>query len=258
MRGEYLVSDSVNSRKAAAEPPIVAAEPLGMVPEPPEAESRPSTGLPTEVSEAREKAQAEVPDTVLDSVPAPMPAPPPAPAQILAPTPTPSPSPPLAPPSAPTSAPSPTPAQREAFPIVGIGASAGGLEALDQFLSHVPADCGLAFVIVVHLDPLHKGTMPELLQRSTAMKVEQVRDQVKVRPNQVYLIPPNRDLSFLHGVLHLFELSPAHGLRLPIDFFFRSLAADQKDRSIGVILSGMGSDGTLGLRAIKEAAGLTP
>ena len=235
----------------------MAAEPLGTVPEPPEAESRPSTCLPTEVSEAREKAQAGVPDTVLDSVPAPIPVPPPAPAQILAPTPTPTPTPtpPLAPPSAPTSA--PTPAQREAFPIVGIGASAGGLEALDQFLSHVPADCGLVFVIVVHLDPLHKGTMPELLQRSTAMKVEQVRDQVKVRPNQVYLIPPNRDLSFLHGVLHLFELSPAHGLRLPIDFFFRSLAADQKDRSIGVILSGMGSDGTLGLRAIKETAGLT-
>ena len=153
--------------------------------------------------------------------------------------------------------PPPAAAKREPFPIVGIGASAGGLEALDQFLSHVPADCGLAFVIVVHLDPLHKGTMPELLQRSTAMKVEQVRDRVTVRPNQVYLIPPNRDLSFLHGVLHLFEPSPAHGLRLPIDFFFRSLAADLKERGIGVILSGMGSDGTLGLRAIKEAAGLT-
>jgi len=156
-----------------------------------------------------------------------------------------------------TGATAPAPAKRAPFPIVGIGASAGGLEALDQFLSHVPPDSGLAFVIVVHLDPLHKGTMPELLQRFTTMKVEQVRDRVQVRPNQVYLIPPNKDLSFFHGVLHLFEPAATHGLRLPIDFFFRSLAEDQKERSIGVILSGMGSDGTLGLRAIKEAAGLT-
>ncbi len=142
------------------------------------------------------------------------------------------------------------------FPIVGIGASAGGLEALEQFLGRVPAGSGLAFVIVQHLDPTHKGIMPELLQRATGMRVVQVRDRTKVRPDSVYVIPPNKDMSILHGVLHLLEPAAPRGLRLPIDFFLRSLAQDQQERSIGVILSGMGSDGTLGLRAIKEKAGV--
>ena len=142
------------------------------------------------------------------------------------------------------------------FPIVGIGASAGGLEALEQFLGHVPAGSGLAFVIVQHLDPTQKGIMPELLQRATRMEVFQVKDRTKVRPDCVYVIPPNKDMSVLHGVLHLLEPTSPRGLRLPIDFFLRSLAQDQQERSIGVILSGMGSDGTLGLRAIKEKAGV--
>ncbi|QXE92461.1 PAS domain-containing protein [Geomonas subterranea] len=142
------------------------------------------------------------------------------------------------------------------FPIVGIGASAGGLEALEQFLRWMPRDSGLALVIVQHLDPTHKGIMPELLQRITAMEVFQVRERMRVRPNCVYVIPPNRDMSILHGVLHLFEPTTPRGLRLPIDFFLRSLAEDRQERSIGVILSGMGSDGTMGLRAIKEKAGL--
>jgi two-component system, chemotaxis family, CheB/CheR fusion protein len=142
------------------------------------------------------------------------------------------------------------------FPIVGIGASAGGLEALELFLRQVPKNSGLAFVIVQHLDPTHIGIMPELLQRTTTMEVFQVRDRMKVKPDCVYVIPPNKDLSILHGVLHLFEPTAARGLRLPIDFFFRSLAEDRKERSIGVILSGMGSDGTMGLRAIKEKAGV--
>ena len=142
------------------------------------------------------------------------------------------------------------------FSIVGIGASAGGLEALEQFLGHVPAGSGLAFVIVQHLDPTRKGIMPELLQRATGMKVFQVKDRTPVRPECVYVIPPNKDLSLLHGILHLFEPAAPRGLRLPIDFFLRSLAQDQQERSIGVILSGMGSDGTLGLRAIKEKAGV--
>jgi two-component system CheB/CheR fusion protein len=141
-------------------------------------------------------------------------------------------------------------------PIVGIGASAGGLEALEQFLRHVPDGSGLAFVIVQHLDPTHKGIMPELLQRFTPMKVSQVRDRLKVKPGEVYVIPPNRDMSLLHGTLHLFEPTAPRGLRLPIDYFFRSLADDLQERSIGVLLSGMGSDGTLGVRAIKEKAGL--
>jgi len=145
---------------------------------------------------------------------------------------------------------------RAIVPVVGIGASAGGLEALEQFLKQVPAASGLAFVIVQHLDPTHRCIMPELLQRITPMKVTQVTDRTRIRPDCVYVIPPNRDLSLLHGFLHLFEPAGQHGLRLPIDFFFRSLAADLRQRSIGVILSGMGSDGTQGLKAIKEQAGL--
>jgi two-component system CheB/CheR fusion protein len=142
------------------------------------------------------------------------------------------------------------------FPVVGIGASAGGLEAIEHFLLHVPKNSGLAFVIVQHLDPTHKGIMSELLQRVTGMKVIQVKDRTRVCPNCVYVIPPNKDMSILHGVLHLLEPTASRGLRLPIDFFFRSLAQDQQEHSVGVILSGMGSDGTLGLRAIKERAGL--
>ena len=150
----------------------------------------------------------------------------------------------------------PAPQPRVSFPIVGVGASAGGLEALEEFLGNVPAGSGLAVVIVQHLDPTRKGVMAELLQRKTGMKVIQVKDRTKVCPNCVYVIPPNKDMSILHGILHLFEPAAARGLRLPIDFFLRSLAQDQQQKSIGVILSGMGSDGTLGLRDIKEKAGL--
>jgi len=142
------------------------------------------------------------------------------------------------------------------FPIIGIGTSAGGLEALEHFLSHVPRHSGLAFVIVQHLDPTRKGIMPELLQRNTSMKVIQVKDRTRVQPDCVYVIPPNKDMSILHGVLHLLAPVSPRGLRLPIDFFLRSLAQDRQEHSIGVILSGMGSDGTLGLRAIKEKSGV--
>ena len=142
-----------------------------------------------------------------------------------------------------------------AFTLVGIGASAGGLEALELFLGQVPPACGLAFVVVQHLDPTHKGALAELLQRVTAMPVMEIQDRMAVEPDHVYVIPPNRDLSILHGVLHLLEPTAPRGLRLPIDHFFHSLAADQQQHGIGVILSGMGSDGTLGLRAIKEHAG---
>ncbi len=145
---------------------------------------------------------------------------------------------------------------RPSFPIVGIGASAGGLEALEQFLGHVPVSSGMAFIIVQHLDPTRKGIMPELLQRATGMKVIQVKDRTKVRPNSVYVIPPNKDMSILNGVLHLLKPVASRGMRLPIDSFFCSLAQDQQERSVGVILSGMGSDGTLGLHSIKEKAGV--
>jgi two-component system CheB/CheR fusion protein len=142
-----------------------------------------------------------------------------------------------------------------AFPIVGIGASAGGLEALEQFLRHVPPQSGMAYVVVQHLDPDHKDLMAELLQRTTSMPVQQITDRQRVQPNQVYVIPPNRELSILHGVLHLLEPDAPRGRRLPIDFFLRALAADRQERAIGVILSGMGSDGTQGLGAIKANAG---
>ena len=126
---------------------------------------------------------------------------------------------------------------------------------MSQFLTNIPAQCGMAFVVIQHLDPTLKGMLPELLRRSTKMKVLQAKDGVLVRRDCVYVIPPNKDLSILRGRLHLLHPVAPRGLRLPIDFFLRSLADDQHNMAVGVILSGMGSDGTLGLRAIKENAG---
>ena len=142
------------------------------------------------------------------------------------------------------------------FPIVGIGASAGGLEALEQFFINMTNDSGIAFVVIQHLDPTRTGFMPELLQRVTEMKVYSVTDRLKVRPNSIYVIPTNKSMSILNGSLHLFAPIETRGLRLPIDFFFRSLADELQGKSVGIILSGMGSDGTLGLKAIKEKAGI--
>ncbi len=141
------------------------------------------------------------------------------------------------------------------FPVIGIGASAGGLEALEIFLKNVPPQCGVAIVIVQHLDPTHKGIMVELLQRVTDMEVLQVTDRVLIERNHVYVIPPNKDMSMLNGMLHLLDPVQPRGLRLPIDSFFRSMADDLCQHSVGVILSGMGSDGTLGLRTIQERGG---
>jgi len=146
--------------------------------------------------------------------------------------------------------------RRSHFPVVGIGASAGGLEALEGFLAHVPAGNGMAFVVIQHLDPTQKAVISELLQRVTPMPVCEARDGLKLQPEHVYVIPPNKDMSVLRGTLQLLDRPAAHGLRLPIDFFFRTLAADQGERGVGVILSGMGADGTLGLGAIKEAGGI--
>ena len=142
------------------------------------------------------------------------------------------------------------------FPIVGIGASAGGLEAIEQFLGNVPENSGMAYIVVQHLDPTHKGMLPELLQRVSKMKVSQVKDRTIVRQNCVYVIPPNKTMSILKGVLHLHKPVEARGQRLPIDFFLHSLAEDRKGLSVGLILSGMGSDGSLGIRAIKEKNGI--
>jgi two-component system CheB/CheR fusion protein len=142
------------------------------------------------------------------------------------------------------------------FPIVGIGASAGGLESFELFFSKVPENSDMAYVVIQHLDPTQKGMLPELLQRYTKLKVFQAKERMAVKPNCVYVIPPNTTMSILKGRLHLFEPIETRGLRLPIDFFFRSLADDIHGRSVGVILSGMGSDGSIGLRSIKEKNGL--
>ena len=142
------------------------------------------------------------------------------------------------------------------FPIVCIGASAGGLEAFEQFLSNVPKDSGMAYIVIQHLDPTQKGMLPELLQRISSMEVLQVEDRMTVKPNRVYVIPSNKTMSILNGILYLFEPLESRGLRLPIDYFLFSLADDQHENAIGVILSGMGSDGSTGIRAIKEKNGL--
>ncbi|MDP3687313.1 MAG: chemotaxis protein CheB [Sulfurimicrobium sp.] len=143
------------------------------------------------------------------------------------------------------------------FPIVGIGASAGGLEAFEQFFHHAPPDMGIAFVLVPHLDPGHASLLTEILQRTTAMEVVEAQDQMKVMPNHVYVIPPNRGMAIFHGILQLSEPEQPRGQRVPIDAFLRSLAEDQGENAVGIILSGTGTDGTLGLRAILGAGGIS-
>ena len=152
----------------------------------------------------------------------------------------------------------PEPASGGSFPIVGIGASAGGLAAFEAFFSAMPpdSDCGMAFVLVQHLAPDHKSILTDLIKRYTLMKVFEVEDGMAVEPNCAYIIPPNRDMAFQNGRLQLLEPSAPRGQRLPIDFFFRSLAQEQHERAIGIILSGTGSDGTLGMRAIKAEGGM--
>ncbi len=142
------------------------------------------------------------------------------------------------------------------YPVVGIGASAGGLEALEQFFSHVPENSGMAYVVIQHLDPTQKGMLPELLQRITKMKVYLAKEDLSVEPDCVYVIPPNKSMSILHRKLVLSEPLEIRGLRLPVDFFLRSLAEDCKEHSVAIILSGMGSDGTFGIQAIKERNGI--
>lgn len=146
--------------------------------------------------------------------------------------------------------------EKSNFPIVGIGASAGGLEAFGEFFTHMPSDSGMAFVLVQHLDPTHKSILGDLLKRYTSMKVLQVEDGMKVEPNYCYIIPPNREMAILHRQLHLIEPVAPRGQRLPIDFFFRSMAQDLREQAICIVLSGTGTDGTLGLKSIKGEAGM--
>jgi two-component system CheB/CheR fusion protein len=147
---------------------------------------------------------------------------------------------------------------QEHFPIVGIGASAGGLAAFEAFFTGMPKDTdpGMAFVLVQHLDPDHKSILTDLIRRYTRMQVFEVEDGMVVRPNCVYVIPPARDMAFMNGVLQLMEPTAPRGQRLTIDFFFKSLAQDQRERAIGIVLSGTGRDGTLGVRAIKGEGGM--
>ncbi len=149
-----------------------------------------------------------------------------------------------------------TRALRSSFPIVGIGASAGGLDAFRRLLSALPHDTGMAYVLVQHLDPHHESILAELLSEATSMNVSEVKDDIEVIPNRVYVIPPSRDLILAGGILKPIprgQTGPAH---MPIDSFFRTLADQQGGQAIGVILSGMGSDGTLGLRAIEAEGGI--
>src|SRR5690349_702177 len=147
--------------------------------------------------------------------------------------------------------------QTACCPIVGIGASAGGLEAFQNFLSAAPADSGLAYVLVQHLDPNHESMLAELLARRTPMPVRQIADNMAIEPNCVYLIPPNASLTIERARLRLSSFAEPRGFRRPIDVFFRSLAADQGQNAACIVLSGTGGDGSEGLRAIKEAGGLT-
>jgi chemotaxis methyl-accepting protein methylase len=143
------------------------------------------------------------------------------------------------------------------FPVVGIGCSAGGLDALERFLRPLPAQSGLAFVVIQHLDPSHASLLPELLARFSPLPVVEAADGLALQADHLYVIPPNQDLSLRQGRLQLNPPQLLGGLRLPVDFFLRSLAEDRGEQAIGLILSGMGSDGLLGLRSIKEAGGLT-
>ncbi len=141
--------------------------------------------------------------------------------------------------------------------IVGIGASAGGLEAFEQFFARVPAKSGLAYIVVQHLDPTQKAMLPELLQRVTMLRVREAGEQMRVEADHVYVIPPNAELSLAQGMLHVIPPTEPRGMRLPVNVLFSSLARDQGAAAIGVVLSGMGSDGTLGLLALKAVGGLT-
>ena len=143
------------------------------------------------------------------------------------------------------------------FYVIGVGTSAGGLEALKLFFDHVPADCPHSFVVIQHLSPDHKSLMADLLAKNTQLTIHEVKDGMVIEGGAIYLLPPRMNISIENNVLYLKE-KDTRSLNLPIDIFFRSLAEDQGERAIGVILTGSGSDGTRGVRAIKEAGVCSP
>ena len=144
----------------------------------------------------------------------------------------------------------------DSFPIVGVGASAGGLEAFRQLLGALPTDTGMAYVLVQHLDPHHESILAELLSEATRMEVSEVQGDVRVEPNRVYVIPPTKDMVLAGGMLKLVPRASRGAAHMPIDSFLKTLADVQGSQAIGVILSGMGSDGTLGLQAIEAEGGI--
>src|SRR5258707_7603168 len=150
----------------------------------------------------------------------------------------------------------PDPVARVSFPVVGIGASAGGFEAFREMLNALPADTGMAFVLIQHLDPTHESMLAPLLARKSALPVSQVTEGMAVEPNHVYVIPPNARMGIHDGLLKLMQRAAAGERNMPIDYFFQSLAEYCKDASIGVILSGTATDGTFGLKAIKAEGGI--
>ena len=147
------------------------------------------------------------------------------------------------------------------FPVIGIGASVGGLEPLEAFFATIPTDklpaADMAFVVIQHLSPKHKSILGEILKKDTDMPIKEIQDGMELEPNTIYFNPPDRDVSIYQGEFHLLEPSEARHARMPIDFLFRSLAQDQEEKSICIVLSGTGSDGTLGLEAVKGAGGMT-
>jgi two-component system CheB/CheR fusion protein len=143
------------------------------------------------------------------------------------------------------------------FPVVGVGASAGGLEAFSELLSHLQAEPGLAILFVLHLEPYHKSHLAEVLARVTSMPIEEATDGKKIESGHVYVIPPNTNLALADGHLSLSARSPVRGLHMPIDHLFRSLANVQKSKAVGVLLSGGGTDGVIGFQAIKAEGGIT-
>jgi len=160
-------------------------------------------------------------------------------------------------PSPSTSDDRPQPPSDNPFPVVGIGASAGGLEAFTQLLSHVPTDTGMAFILLQHLDPSQPSLLSEIIARTTEMPVQQVVDGVAIAPNQVYVIPTNTAMTIVAGHLRLQPRSRSRSMSRIIDGFFEALAQERGNKAIGVVLSGADADGTLGLEAIEAAGGIT-
>src|SRR6266481_692405 len=149
------------------------------------------------------------------------------------------------------------PGEKSPLFVVGIGASAGGLEAMTELLRHLPEKTGMAFVYMQHLDPSHESMLAPILSRATSMRVEEVTNNMRIGPNRLYIVPPNRSMSVVKGMLKLTSRPKGVERFISIDNFFRSLADDKKNYSIGIVLSGNASDGAAGLKEIKSQGGIT-